>query len=119
MGIVLVGLAYEVEDDPTKPMPQQMVEELVSNLLKAEAPEMDSLDEGAIRPIKVWVTAEPNHAARDAHFNYLNLKAQSDPEFGFTITGKRIQNETLEAAQAEMVKQLEENFDAKEVKESD
>lgn len=117
MGIVLVGLAYEIEDDPTNPMPQVMAEELVSNLLKAEAPELDSLEASSIRPIKVWVTAEPNHTARDAHFNYLNLKAQSDPEFGFTVTGKRIQNEALAAAEAELVKKLESEFDATEVKE--
>lgn len=117
MAIVLVGLAYEIEDDPTTPIPQAMAEELVTNLLKAEAPELDSLEATSIRPIKVWASAEPHHNARDAHLNYLNLKAQSDPEFGFTVTGKRIQNEALEAAQQELVKQLEENMDAEEVKE--
>jgi len=115
MAIVLVGMAYEVEDDPTNPIPQAMAEELVTSLIVAEAPELESLEVTSIRPIKVWASAEPTSTTRDAHLNYLNLKAQVDPEFGFTVTGKRIQNEALEAAQAELVKKLQEGFDATEV----
>lgn len=113
MALVLVGMIYDLPDtDNTNPIPPSMAEQLVTKLLVEEAPEVDNLD-GNIRPLKVWVSAEPNHEIRDAHMVYLNYKAKYDPEFGFTVTGKRIQNELLEKALGELTEQ----FNAEEVKE--
>lgn len=113
MALVLVGMIYDIPDtDATNPTPPKMAEELVTKLLIEEAPEVDNLD-GNIRPLKVWVSGEPNHEIRDAHINYLNAKAKYDPEFGFTVVGKRVQNELLERA----LDELKDGFDAQEVKE--
>lgn len=110
--LVLVGMVYKVEEFTNGELSPDLAKELVTNLLVSEAPEIDSLETSGIQPLKVWASAEPHVGARDAEINYLNIKAQNDPEFGFTVTGKRIQNEMLEKAQAELIQKVKDEFDA-------
>lgn len=111
--LVLATLVYDVVD-PDNTMQPAMAAELVVNLLKEEAPEIDSLETANIAPLKVWASAEPIAATRDAHMEYMNKKAQNDPDYGFTVTGKRIQNEALEEAQQQLIKTMQEEFNATE-----
>jgi hypothetical protein len=92
--IILVGIAYQVDDDV------ENGKDAVLEALKTELPFSE-----AMQPLKVWASDEPDNSARCAEIHYLNMKAQTDPNFGWTVQGKELQDKALQEAAEEVIEQ--------------
>lgn len=97
MSIILVGVAYQVDDEV------ENGKDALLEVLQKELPYSE-----ALIPMKVWASDELDNSARCAEVHYQNMKAQTDPNFGWTVQGKELQNQALQDAAEEVIEQAKE-----------